>query len=175
MTAKELEYEVYEYNGFEIAEINEELHSELMKYWDEDEEDVSMPIENITNYLCWIEKDKTWDAICAMKTPNGYSLFGEEFIHKEYALRWIAGEYEDTDELKEEDRKVDKIMDKRLQELIETFNKKLVEAQDARLEVMDYLEKEYGIDIIEYCEELEDECDWCYGIDIEGVENLIGK
>ena len=104
-------YEVYKYNGIELAEISEELHSELMKYWTEDRDDkenISMPVENITSYLCWIEKDRVWDAIQVMKTNNGYHLFGESFIHKEYALRWIANEYEDTNELLEEDRKTGK-------------------------------------------------------------------
>ena len=103
--------EIYKYNGIELAEISEELHSELMKYWTEDRdniENISMPIENITSYLCWIEKDKVWDAIQVMKTNNGYHLFGESFKHKKYALRWIANEYEDTDELLEEDRKAGK-------------------------------------------------------------------
>lgn len=66
-------------------------------------------------------------------------------------------------------------MDKKLQELIADFNKKFEEAQDARAEVMDYLEEKYDIDIIEDWEELEDDNDWCYGIDIDGVEYLISK
>ena len=64
-------------------------------------------------------------------------------------------------------------MDKELQELIKIFNKKLAEAQDARSEVLNYLEEKYGIDTVDAAETLEDECDWCYGIDMEGVENLI--
>jgi hypothetical protein len=66
-------------------------------------------------------------------------------------------------------------MDKELQKLIENFNKKLSEAQDARSEVMAYLEDEYGIDTDYEYETLEDECDWCYGIDIKGVEKLINR
>lgn len=102
---------IYKYKELEVAEINEELHSNLMKYWTEDRDDkenISMPVENITSYLCWIEKDKSWDAIQAMETNNGYHLFGEAFNHKEYALRWLANEYDDTDELLEEDRKAGK-------------------------------------------------------------------
>lgn len=66
-------------------------------------------------------------------------------------------------------------MDKELQKLIENFNKKLEEAQDARSEVMAYLEDEYGIDTDYECVTLEDNCDWCYGIDIRGIEKLISK
>ena len=66
-------------------------------------------------------------------------------------------------------------MDKELQKLIENFNKKLEDAQAARSEVMDYLEEKYGIDTTYECATLEDECDWCYGINIESVKNLIGK
>ena len=66
-------------------------------------------------------------------------------------------------------------MDNKLQELIADFNKKLSEAQDARSEVMAYLEDEYGIDTDYEYETLEDECDWCYGIDMRGVEKLISK
>lgn len=66
-------------------------------------------------------------------------------------------------------------MDKELQELIDNFHKKLAEAQDARAEVMDYLEEKYDIDTREYWEELEDEHDWCYGIDISGVVYLITR
>ena len=64
-------------------------------------------------------------------------------------------------------------MDKVLQELIKNFNKKLTAAQDARSEVMNYLEEKYEIDTTYECVTLEDECDWCYGIDMEGVECLI--
>ena len=66
-------------------------------------------------------------------------------------------------------------MDKKLQELIKEFNRKLEEAQDARSEVMEYLEEEYEIDTYEECETLEDENIWCYGIDVEAVERLIGR
>ena len=72
------------------------------------------------------------------------------------------------------DRRTD-IMDKELQKLIEDFNKKLDDAQAARSEVMDYLEEKYGIDTTYESETLEDECNWCYGINMEGIDNLIGK
>lgn len=98
-------YNIFEYKGIKVAEISEDIHSELMEYWTEDNKNILMPVENVTSYICWIENDKSWDAIQAMETNDGYHLFGETFIHKEYALRWIAGEYEDTDDLLEEDRK----------------------------------------------------------------------
>lgn len=101
------EYEIlevkYEYNGYMVAEICEETHSELMKYWTEDKKIMQLPIKDVDLYLCWEEKDKVWDAICALETTDRFILLGESFIHKEYALKWLAGEYEDTDELKEED------------------------------------------------------------------------
>lgn len=46
---------------------------------------------------------------------------------------------------------------------------------DARSEVMDYLEEHYGIDTREECEEIEDQCTWCYGIDKDSVRKLIEK
>ena len=100
---------MYEYKGIMVAEISEENHTELMKYWTEEKLDIQMPEEGVLSYLCWIEKENSWDAICAMKTEGGYHLFGEDFVHKEYALRWLAGEYDETEELKEEDRKAGKI------------------------------------------------------------------
>lgn len=99
---------MYEYKGLLFAEITKEEHTELMKYWTEEKKDLQMPVENVFSYLCWFEKDKYWDAIQAMESPDGFLLFGESFIHKEYALRWLAGEYDDTEELKEEDRKAGK-------------------------------------------------------------------
>ena len=66
-------------------------------------------------------------------------------------------------------------MDERLKQLLLDFNNKLVEAQHAREKVMDYLEVEYDIDTNAECETLEDECDWCYGIDLKGLTNLITK
>lgn len=64
-------------------------------------------------------------------------------------------------------------MDEKLQKLIENFNKKLEEAKDARSEVMDYLNEEYDIDTDKEYDTIEDECDWCYGIDDSGVKMLI--
>ena len=104
---------VYDYKGFEIADISEDLHSELMRYWTEEQDefskDIKLPVEGIDHYLCWITKDNCWDAIQAMETnTEGIKLFGQAFNNKEYALRWLAGEYDDTDELVEEDRKAGK-------------------------------------------------------------------
>lgn len=66
-------------------------------------------------------------------------------------------------------------MNKKLNKLIEKFHKNLEEAQDARLEVMDYLEEHYDIDTREECEYIEDSLTWCYGIDTDRVESLIEK
>ena len=64
-------------------------------------------------------------------------------------------------------------MNEYLQELIKNFEKKLSEAQDARQEVMDYLEDNYDIDTRENWETLELETNWCYDIDTDGVKYLI--
>ena len=66
-------------------------------------------------------------------------------------------------------------MNKELQNLIKNFNEKFEAAQDARYEVMDYLEEMYGIDTREESETIEDNLSWCYGIDVEAIEKLIGK
>ena len=64
---------------------------------------------------------------------------------------------------------------KKLEELLEKASKKLDAAQDARSEVMDYLEEHYGIDTREEYEEIEDQGTWCYGIDKDSVRKLIEK
>lgn len=64
-------------------------------------------------------------------------------------------------------------MNKKLKELIKNFHKKFEEAQNARSEVMDYLEEHYDIDTREECEVIEDSLTWCYGIDVDAVEKLI--
>ena len=66
-------------------------------------------------------------------------------------------------------------MDKELKELIMDFHKKLEMAQDARDEVMNYLEEKYNIDTIEESETIEDELSWCYGIDVDAIAKLIDK
>lgn len=60
-----------------------------------------------------------------------------------------------------------------LTELIKRANEKLAEAQDARAEVMAYLEDKYNIDTEYENDTIEDECTWCFGIDYEGVLRLI--
>lgn len=62
---------------------------------------------------------------------------------------------------------------KELERLIERANKKLEAAKDARNEVMAYIEDHYDINTREYYDILEDECSWCYGIDMRGLEYLI--
>ena len=66
-------------------------------------------------------------------------------------------------------------MKKELQELIRKFNQKLEEAQDARSEVMDYLEEHYDIDTRAESDTIEDSLTWCYGIDEDAVVKLIDK
>ena len=66
-------------------------------------------------------------------------------------------------------------MEKELQELIRNFNQKLEEAQDARSEVMDYLEEHYDIDTRTESDTIEDSLTWCYGIDEDAVKKLIAK
>lgn len=101
----------YEYKDLKIAEISEDLHAELMKYWDEEYEfefnsNIKLPVNGIYNYLCWFEKNKSWDAIHAMENKDGsIKLFGEEFRNKEYALRWFRNEYYDTYDLLWQDKR----------------------------------------------------------------------
>jgi hypothetical protein len=64
---------------------------------------------------------------------------------------------------------------KKLEGLLAKASKKLDAAQDARSEVMDYLEEHYGIDTREEYEEIEDQCTWCYGVDEDSVRKLIEK
>lgn len=64
---------------------------------------------------------------------------------------------------------------KKLEELLAKASKKLDAAQDAKSEVMDYLEEHYGIDTREEYEVIEDQYTWCYGIDEDSVRKLIEK
>ena len=64
---------------------------------------------------------------------------------------------------------------KKLENMLAKASKKLEEAQDARSEVMNYLEEHYGIDTREHYESLEDNVTWCYGIDSDKVKELIEK
>lgn len=64
---------------------------------------------------------------------------------------------------------------KKLEGLLAKASKKLDAAQDARSEVMDYLEEHYEIDTREEYEEIEDQCTWCYGVDEDSVRKLIEK
>lgn len=64
-------------------------------------------------------------------------------------------------------------MNKKIEKLIENFHKKLEEAQDARSEVLDYLEEHYDIDTRAENETIEDSLTWCYAIDVDAVEKLI--
>lgn len=132
---------VYEYKDIKIAEISEDLHSELMKYWTEHYGEftnkIKLPIDWISNYLCYIEKDKTWDAIQVMKNKNGdIKLFGEAFEHKEYALRWLRNEYYDTDDLLWQDDRNDPQLDEleRLRELVEACANHIVSFEDDEAE-----------------------------------------
>lgn len=63
-------------------------------------------------------------------------------------------------------------MTKTLEKKISRFHKKLAEAQDARAEVMDYLE-DHGIDTRSESESIEDPLTWCYGIKEDRVEKLL--
>lgn len=116
----------YEYKDLKVAEISEDLHTELMKYWTEDHDefsnDIKLPVNGIYSYLCWIEKDKSWDAIQAMENKDGsIKLFGEEFKNKEYALRWLRNEYYDTRDLLWQDNRNNPQLDEleRLRDLVD--------------------------------------------------------
>lgn len=64
-------------------------------------------------------------------------------------------------------------MDNELITLIGNFYQKFEEAQDARSEIMDYLEEHYDIDTRNESGIIEDSLVWCYGIDVDAVEKLI--
>ena len=128
---------VYEHKGYNVAEIDETLHKNLMKYWDDTYEefrnDIEIPVKDVYRYLCHIEKDNTWDAIYVMENSNGsISLFGEEFLHKEYALKWLTDEYYDTDELKNKDVRNNPLLDEveRLRELVKGCVEHISEFED---------------------------------------------
>lgn len=133
---------VYEHKGFYIAEIDEVLHSQLMKYWDEDHDniefakDIELPIKGVHMYLCYIEKDKSWDAICVMETDKGVQLFGEAFNNKEYALKWLVNDYYDTAELLKQDRRNNPLLDEveRLRELIDACVDHIINFEDEEAE-----------------------------------------
>ena len=117
----------YEYKDLKVAEISEDLHEELMKYWedehDEFSKDIILPVNGIYSYLCWIEKDKSWDAIQAMENKDGsIKLFGVEFQNKEYALRWLRNEYYNIDDLLWEDNRNNPQLDEleRLKSLVDS-------------------------------------------------------
>lgn len=66
--------------------------------------------------------------------------------------------------------------DKKLEKMIDDFHNKLSIAQDARRKIMYYLEEHYEIDeTYEVAMEIQDELNWCYGINSEHVDRLIRK
>ena len=66
--------------------------------------------------------------------------------------------------------------DKTLEKMIDNFHNKLSIAQDVRREIMYYLEEHYEIDeTYEVATEIQDELNWCYGINIEHMDRLIRK
>jgi hypothetical protein len=66
--------------------------------------------------------------------------------------------------------------DKKLEKMIYNFHNKLSIAQEARREIMYYLENHYEIDeTYEVAMEIQDELNWCYGINSEHVDRLIRK
>lgn len=62
-----------------------------------------------------------------------------------------------------------------LQKLLSDFEKKLEDAKNARNEVEYYLEEHFDFSSVEDYETIEDECEWCYGINREGVKKIIRK
>lgn len=66
--------------------------------------------------------------------------------------------------------------DKTLEKMIDNFHNKLSIEQDARREIMYYLEEHYEIDeTYEVAMEIQDELNWCDGIDSKHVDRLIRK
>ena len=66
-------------------------------------------------------------------------------------------------------------MPEELRKKIEEFHDALEKAQDLRCRIINYLEDECGM-TDELCESynwLENDCDWCYGINVEYVEEML--
>lgn len=63
-------------------------------------------------------------------------------------------------------------MPEELKELIKNAEDLLSKAQVARRKVIDYLETHYDVDVEEY-DYFEDECDWCYGLNVFKIESSI--
>lgn len=67
-------------------------------------------------------------------------------------------------------------MPKELEELLKEFNEALSKAQGLRRGILDYIEEHYNIDADDiYYDYLEDEYEWCYGINESNLEELINK
>lgn len=127
----------YEYKNLKVAEISEDLHAELMKYWTDEDKNIKLPVNGIYSYLCWIEKEKFWDAIQAMESNDGsIKLFGEEFKNKEYALRWLRNEYYDTYDLLQQDNRNNPMLDEleRLRDLVNSCVNHIVSFEDDEAE-----------------------------------------
>lgn len=89
--------------GHKFTFINEEQHSELMKYWDEEHElqefctDIKVPYDDIYSYIYM--EDNGYDCIHVMRTEKGVHLFGCAVANLENAFRWFINDYEDESEI----------------------------------------------------------------------------
>lgn len=63
-----------------------------------------------------------------------------------------------------------------MEELLKDFNDKLFAAQIARQKLLSFLEETTGREI-DYSEfnYLEDDCDWCYGINTDKLKEILGE
>lgn len=66
-------------------------------------------------------------------------------------------------------------MTKKLQKMIDRFDKKVEEARMARDEIMNYLGKKYKFDPDKCYEYFCNDCNWVEGIDMDTVNDLISR
>ena len=65
--------------------------------------------------------------------------------------------------------------DKTLEHLVEEFYEHFNKAQELRRKIMDHIEDEYDVDVNEHWEDFEDSCDWCYGINLNTIDQVDNK
>lgn len=62
--------------------------------------------------------------------------------------------------------------DAKLEKLIKEFYEHFNKAQELRRRIMDHIECEYEIDVNEHWEDFEESNDWCYGINLNTIDEV---
>lgn len=115
---------------------------------------------------------------------NGLNIFAEEMVYPSEGLNKLlegsSVEFELEDDAESDyliwnaewsDQEFTK--QKELVRLLIEFNKKLTAAQDARSDLIDFLTEEYDFD--ENSEYIDDDCDWCNGIDDMRLQRFLER